>query len=69
MWTPLVVRVPLAVAGMIAAWFVPRESIRFELVQTGIALAMLAIFIVFLWNVPRIWRLLRRSKIPGDDLR
>lgn len=61
MWTPLVVRIPLDVAGWIAAHFVSRDSVRFELVQTGIALVMLATFIIFLWNVPRMWMWLRRG--------
>jgi hypothetical protein len=56
---PIFVQLPLAIAGNIAALFVSRDSVRFELVQTGIALLMLATFIILLICAPRIWRRIR----------
>ncbi|KAA0700637.1 hypothetical protein DTW90_03060 [Neorhizobium sp. P12A] len=56
---PIFVQLPLAIAGDIAAHFVSRDSVRFELVQTGIALVMLATFIILLICALRIWKWVR----------
>jgi hypothetical protein len=56
MWFPILVRLPLAVAGMIASWFVAEGSLRHDLVQMGIALVMLATFIIFMIFAPRLLR-------------
>lgn len=53
---PLLVRLPLAIAGAIASWFVAEDSLRHDLVQMGIALVMLASFIICLIYAPRLLR-------------
>ncbi|AVA26297.1 hypothetical protein NXC24_PC01871 (plasmid) [Rhizobium sp. NXC24] len=64
---PIFVRLPLAVAGMVAGHFVSRDTLRFELLQTGIALVMLAAFITFLIAAPSIWRAFRSRRPPDNS--
>ncbi|MGO4439046.1 hypothetical protein [Rhizobium sp. RAF56] len=65
---PILVQLPLGIAGVIAGYFVSRDTLHFTLVQTGIALVMLAIFCAVLINARRI-RGAIRSMIgkPDDD--
>lgn len=56
MWFPILVRLPLAIAGIIASWFVADGSLRHDLVQMGIALVMLAAFIIAIIIAPTILR-------------
>jgi len=62
---PILVQLPLGIAGLIAGYFVSRDTLHFTLVQTGIALVMLALFCAFLINAGRIRNAIRGRK--GDD--
>ncbi|MGV2101243.1 hypothetical protein [Rhizobium sp. 21-4511-3d] len=54
MWFPLLARLPFAIAGVIAGWFVAEDTLRYDLVQLGISLAMLAAFIAAMIYAPRV---------------
>ncbi|MDE1993109.1 MAG: hypothetical protein KGI75_11450 [Rhizobiaceae bacterium] len=56
------VTIPLAFAGMIAGYFVSRDTLRFTLLQTGIALVMLAAFITLMIFLPRLWKQVRHRR-------
>ncbi len=55
MWTQLIVRIPLAVAGTIAAYCMSADNVHFDLVRTAIVLAMFAAFVSLLIAAPLIW--------------
>jgi hypothetical protein len=56
MWFPILVRLPLAIAGTIAGWFVAEGTLRYDVVQLGIALVMLASFIACMIYAPAVLR-------------
>jgi hypothetical protein len=64
---PILVQLPLGIAGFIAAYFVSRDTLRFTLVQTGIALVMLAIFCTLLINARRIRTAIRAMRAKSKD--
>ncbi|MBB5576617.1 MULTISPECIES: hypothetical protein [Rhizobium] len=53
---PILVRLPLAVAGAIAGWFVAEGTLRYNIVQMGIAFIMLAAFITTCIYAPTLLR-------------
>jgi hypothetical protein len=46
----------MAIAGVIAAWFIARDAPNFELVQGAVATILLAAIIALIAFWPRIWR-------------
>ena len=58
MWFPIVVRIPFAIAGVVAGWFFADGTLRYDVVQMGVALVMLAAFAACVIYAPRIWRAL-----------
>lgn len=38
MWFPIVVRIPFAIAGVVAGWFFADGTLRYDVVQMGVAL-------------------------------
>jgi hypothetical protein len=56
MWFPILARLPFAIAGIIAGWFVAEGTLRYNVVQLGIALVMLASFIAAVIYAPAVWR-------------
>ncbi|TXI11964.1 MAG: hypothetical protein E6Q76_01765 [Rhizobium sp.] len=62
MWFPIVVRVPFAIAGIIAGWFFTESTLRYDMVQLAISLIMLAASIACVIYGPRMIRRLRHRK-------
>lgn len=64
---PIFVQLPLAIAGLIAGYFVSRESLTFTLFQTAIALVMLAVFCALILNAPRVLNAIRSFRRKSGD--
>jgi threonine/homoserine/homoserine lactone efflux protein len=56
MWFPILARLPFAIAGVIAGWFVAEGTVRFDIVQLGVSLVMLAAFLAAALYAPTILR-------------
>jgi len=66
MWFPILVRLPFAVAGIIAGWFFTDGTLRYDAVQMGVALVMLAGFIAATVYGPVIFRWFGIRRRPND---
>ncbi|MFT4001541.1 MAG: hypothetical protein QM684_14980 [Rhizobium sp.] len=53
MWFPIVVRIPFAIAGIVAGWFFAESTLRYDVVQLAISLVMLAASIACVIYAPR----------------
>lgn len=58
MWFPLLARIPFALAGIITGWFFVDGSFRYDVVQMGVSLVLLAGFCACLIYAPSIWKAL-----------
>ncbi|AMD57970.1 hypothetical protein EYD00_18045 [Agrobacterium sp. 33MFTa1.1] len=56
MWFPILARLPFAIAGIITGWFVADGTVRFDIVQLGVSLVMLAAFLAGGLYAPTIFR-------------
>lgn len=63
MWFPLVVRIPFAIAGIVAGWFFAEGTLRYDVVQLAISLLMLAASIACVIYAPGV---LRRFRSPNQ---
>lgn len=54
MWFPILARLPFAVAGMITGWFYVKGTPRYDIVQLGVSLVMLAAFMACVFYAPTI---------------
>ncbi len=48
------VRLVLIVAGIVAAWFVPRDSINFSVIQIGVVLVAVLLIAIGSLGIPRV---------------
>ena len=53
----VILRVLFVIAGLITAWFVARDALHFELVQTWVAILLVAVLV----GVGSIWALRRKT--------
>lgn len=53
------VRLVLIIAGVVAAWFVPRDSINFSVIQIGVVLVAVLLIAIGSLGIPRVAALLR----------
>ncbi|KAA6474633.1 hypothetical protein DXT98_30670 [Agrobacterium sp. ICMP 7243] len=67
MWFPLLVRLPFAIAGIIAGWFFTDGTLRYDVVQMAVALVMFAAFCACMVYAPTIWRALGGRRRTGGD--
>lgn len=65
MWFLIVVRLPFAVAGIVAGWFFTEGTLRYDVAQMGIALVMFAAFCACVIYAPTIWRTFTGRKRTG----
>lgn len=56
MWFPILARLPFAIAGIIAGWFVAEGTARYDVVQLGVSLVMLVLFMVCVLYAPSVLR-------------
>lgn len=61
-------RIVLAVAGVIAGWFVAREAQNFSLIQMSIALLLITIMVAGAAFGPTILTWFRNWTKPGDSV-
>ncbi|OOO19709.1 hypothetical protein [Agrobacterium pusense] len=58
MWFPILARLPFALAGVVTGWFVAEGTVRYDIVQLGVSLVMLAAFLACGIYAPAILRAL-----------
>ncbi|EKJ95054.1 hypothetical protein C241_14858 [Bradyrhizobium lupini HPC(L)] len=58
MWFPILARLPFALAGIVTGWFVAEGTVRYDVVQLGVSLVMLAVFLACGIYAPAILRAL-----------
>lgn len=64
MWFPIIARLPFAIAGLIASWFYVTGTPRYDIVQLGIFLIIIAVFMICIFYAPTIlgWFGIRRKR-------
>jgi hypothetical protein len=62
-----IVRIVMAVAGVITGWFVARDAANFDLIQMVVSILLMTFFIAVAAFWPNLWAWLRHSPKPDDQ--